>query len=84
MDYVTAGAKDREGERFPSKKALKEALTADPSEVIFDITDLFHSELGKLICADSIPADVTVQVAGPDPYTSRKWFASIITGPKLS
>lgn len=82
--YVTAGAQDRDGNRFTSKKALKEALAANPSEVVFDITDAFHEELGDLLCADSLPADVTVQVAGPDPYTARRWFASVKPGPKLS
>lgn len=87
MSYVTAGAQDREGNRFPSKKALKAALAASPSEVMFDVTDMFHPELPGLLCADSIPEGVKVQVAGPDPYTKRNWFASIVpaaNGPKLS
>lgn len=88
MTYVTAGAQDRDGNRFPSKKALKQAIAANPSEVLFDRTDTaFHLDLDLQLCADSLPQGVVVQVAGPDPYTARRWFARVelgATGPKVS
>lgn len=87
MTYVTAGAQDRDGNRFKSKNALKKAIANNPSEVMFDITDMFHEGLASPLCADSLPEGVAVQVAGPDPYTKRSWFARVeptASGPKVS
>jgi hypothetical protein len=38
MGYINTGAMDERGNRFKTKRALKEALDADPSTVFFDTT----------------------------------------------
>lgn len=43
---------------------------------VYGESDLYVGDDGQLY--------VTVQVAGPDPYTARRWFASVKPGPKLS
>lgn len=86
MTYVNVGALSRDGVRYPSKKALREALKADPSEVIFDPTSIL-GPITESICGDSIPQGVKLSVCGPDPYESRKWFATAewtAAGPRLS
>lgn len=78
MSYVNVGASNMRGQRFATKKALKEALTQDPSSVMFDGTSTFDPFYGP---ATQAPAGVKLQVCGPDPYTQRKWYATVtVTG----
>lgn len=74
MQYLNTGAYV-EGERAPSKKALREAVKAHPESVRFDLTSQFDGQ------GDWTPEDVgpgvTLSVVGPDPYTSRRWYASV-------
>lgn len=70
MSYINVGASDG----FKTKKALKEALAADPSKVHFYGTSPFTPFSGTVL--DLQPGD-SLQVVGPDPYTSRKWFAGV-------
>lgn len=77
MGFVNVGAVDDRGRGFATKKALKEALAADPSGVNFFGTSDFtpyHSD------GNGIPLGVTLSVVGPDPYTSRKWYATVERG----
>lgn len=76
MAYVNVGAKVN-GERPRTKKALKEAMAAHPETVLFDRTAAFEGR--GPIRGDELPED-TLQVVGPDPYTNRKWYASIKNG----
>jgi hypothetical protein len=85
MAYVNVGAyigtanADGEtvtGERVASKAALKAALKERPGEVLFDVTAMIHNG-PKLYRGDEIPQGVNLSVVGPDPYTSRKWYATV-------
>jgi hypothetical protein len=77
MGYENVGARVN-GERPKSKKALKEAVRDNPGSVTFDPTSLFTTAL------EDFRADrgndwhgVILTVTGPDPYTSRKWYATV-------
>ena len=56
------------GAPYPTKKALKEAV-GQPLRYIE--TSMFGEEY---------KADGSFAVVGPDPYTSRKWFATVTMG----
>jgi hypothetical protein len=76
--FVNTGAKVN-GQRVRTKKELREALTADPESVTFDVTSL-HGELaGRTLAAVDVLAEPrwVLQVVGPDPYTRRNWYASV-------
>ena len=60
--------------RPKTKKELKAAIAADPATVELEATSMFGNEYGGPL-ADA-PAG-SYYVVGPDPYTSRKWYASI-------
>jgi hypothetical protein len=76
MSYINVGAFTRNGQRVPSKKALKELLKADPSDVLFDPTSLFGDQ--AVICGDDLSANgAKLTVCGPDPYLRRSWFATV-------
>jgi hypothetical protein len=81
MSFINVGAMNRDGIRYPSKKALKTALTESPSEVVFDRTSAFE-EGADNICGDSLPAGDTLSVCGPDPYSNRRWYANVTLGPR--
>lgn len=74
MSYINVGAFIN-GERPKSKKALREALKGAPETVSFDSTSPMGPQFSG--AASAIPAEVTLSVAGPDPYTRRNWFASV-------
>jgi hypothetical protein len=74
MSYINVGARVN-GARPASKKALREALKDNPGSVTFDGTSPFGEQFSGTV--RSIPADATLSVVGPDPYTSRKWYASV-------
>lgn len=64
------------GQNFPSKAAMKRAIQESPQDVEFYPTSLFDP-------AESVRAgEMTVfsprlYVVGPDPETSRKFYASV-------
>jgi hypothetical protein len=62
------------GVRPKSKKALREALDANPDSVTFDDTSAFNNR-GLVHAEELNPSAVIV---GPDPYTSRKWYANVV------
>ncbi len=61
---------------YPSKAALRRALQADPSDVLFYSTSDFTPGAFR---ATEVPFGETLYVVGPDPYTSRKYFATATT-----
>ncbi len=71
------------GRRPPTKKSLKEAIQQDPfnpTNVRIEATSLFGNEYdGPLSAA---PNNARFTVVGPDPYTSRKWYATISMNPE--
>lgn len=61
--------------RKASKKGLKLAVADNPSRVVIVATSVFGNEYGGRL-SDAPPATYTV--VGPDAYTDRAWFASIL------
>jgi len=65
--------------RPKSKKAIKEAIAADPSRVRLEATSAFGTEYdGPVLDA---PGGVYYFV-GPDPYTKRTFYGQITVGLK--
>jgi hypothetical protein len=62
------------GRNAKSKKAVKEALAADPNSVRFYDTSMMNN--GGSFLAPELPAGVHVFV-GPDPYTARSFYGNI-------
>lgn len=60
--------------RPATKKALREALLADPASVRLVTTSAFGGFAGR---ATELPAGLTFNVVGPDPYRKRSWYASV-------
>lgn len=83
--YVNCGA-FISNRRAKNKKALREALAADPSTVRFDRTSAL--DCGPDIQGDSIPEGIILSVVLPNPYTDRKFYGSVTLGrdgkPKLA
>lgn len=64
------------GQKPKTKKALREALAADPASVWFEDTSAFNNR-GSLNASQLSPSDVIV---GPDCYTARNWYANVRNG----
>lgn len=76
--YVNVGVQyDSYGKDIPTKRALKEAIAANPASVYMygtsDITPFSGS-------ADKAVVGVKYSVTGPNPYNNRKWYATIEKG----
>lgn len=80
MSVMNAGARTVSGDHFPSKKALRAALAADPSEVVFYSTSPMGPHANESFRGNEVPADVTLSLVGPDPYTSRTWYGTGVHG----
>jgi hypothetical protein len=78
MDLINVGAYVN-GERPPTKKSLREALASDPASVLFETTSLFEADRtirgGEL--AEVLADGSKLVVVGPDPETSRRWYANV-------
>jgi hypothetical protein len=61
-------------QRPASKKAVKEAIAADPSAVVLEATSLFGNEFGGPV--DMAP-DGSYNFVGPDPYNKRNFYGTI-------
>lgn len=81
MPYVNCGAYVG-GKRPTTKKALKDTMKANPASVTFDCTSIFDKY--GTIQGDNIPSGVTLSVVGPDPFGSRKWYASVTSQGRVS
>ncbi len=65
-------------ENYASKAALKRALAATPENVEFYSTELFTVNAAAEQRASELTVfSDTLYVVGPDPYTSRKWYAAV-------
>lgn len=62
---------------IPTKKVLKQAIVTDPTRVILYSTDAFGANAGKRWNGDNLEIGVRYSVTGPNPYTSRKWYATV-------
>ena len=74
--YVNVGA-FIDGQRPPSKKALREALRDAPETVLFDCTEVFGEYAGRRFRAVEILPEQKLQVTIPDPYLSRRAFGTV-------
>ena len=76
MSYVNCGATDEStGKRVATKKLLKELVASTPNAVYFDGTSAMGPQYSGY--ADKLPQGTKLSVVGPDPYTSRKWYATV-------
>ena len=62
------------GQRPKSKKAIKEAVKADPSTVRIQSTSAFGGYDGPV---SELPAGKRIDFVGPDPYSKRNFYGSI-------
>lgn len=73
--WVNVGVSNRsDGRDFPTKKALKDAIAANPDNVVMYGTSDYSPFTGS---ADDSVIGVKYSVTGPNPYTNRKWFATV-------
>lgn len=82
MTYINVGARLDTGSgappRITTKKALRDALRDNPGDVRFDNTHYPVADWQqKVYRADELPEGIKFSVCGPDPYTDRKWFATV-------
>ena len=74
--FVNVDALDISGDRdFPTKSALKEQFRTHPELVVLYTTSAF--EPSKEYNSDELVIVVKYSVTGPNPYTSRKWYATV-------
>jgi len=80
MSFVNVGAK-LHGSDIPTKSALKAAIATNPDKVVLYGTSMFGTfKEGDLVKADNLDEQYKYQVTGPNPYTSRKWYATVQKG----
>lgn len=79
MEHINVGA-SIDGERPESKAALKRALADTPGKVWFDATTAIGPRVGARFNALDIPEGVVLNVTGPNPYTSRRWYGNATRG----
>lgn len=73
--YVNVGAKyNADKTDIPTKAALKAEIKANPANVYMYPTSDFAGLPGTL---DIMEKGVKYSVTGPNPYTSRKWYATV-------
>lgn len=70
MNYIGGGIHGA-----TTKKALKEAVKADPNSVEFYSTGMMGPQFNGKV--SNMPENSSLTVAGPDPFNARNWFASI-------
>lgn len=81
--WINAGATHSTGQRVKTKAELKRTLKATPSAVIFDTTGNFPDAEFKVVASDlgnrRFHQEEAWQIVGPDPFTDRKWYATVRT-----
>jgi len=75
MAYINVGASYAHGGRIQTKKALREELLSG-NPVVFDSTSPLGPRNNEEIMSTDIGED-TLSVIGPDPFTNRKWYATV-------
>jgi hypothetical protein len=77
-EWQNVGVRDNlTGRDIPTKSELKRQIGQKAATVTFYSTDAFGANAEKLWFGDSLTIGVKYSVAGPNPYTSRKWFATV-------
>lgn len=78
MGYVNVGAmKLADRSWVPTKEALKALLADEPGEVVFDNTAFGVGPGKRQYRADKLDPQYVYQVCGPDPYQTRRWYATV-------
>jgi hypothetical protein len=76
--YVNVGVRDvNNNSDIPTKKELKGRIDTYPAKVELYATDAMTANAGLSWIADDLPVGVRFSVTGPNPYTSRKWYATV-------
>lgn len=74
--YLNCGASHTVSrKRIRTKKEMRELLAVDPSSVTFDVTSMYDPL--DDFTGDRIPDKTALTVVGPDPYMTRRWYASV-------
>jgi hypothetical protein len=74
-EWVNVGVSNRsDGSDIPTKAALKRAIAENPDNVVVYGTSDFSPFTGS---ADNLVIGTRYSVVGPNPDTSRKWYATI-------
>jgi hypothetical protein len=60
--------------RPTSKKAVREAINANPATVRVESTSMFGGYDGPV---SDLPEGVTITFVGPDPFRDRKFYGNI-------
>ena len=77
-NWVNVGAKNMSGNPdIPTKKALKALLSESPEKVQLYSTDAFGPNYQNTWFVDNLVIGDKYSVTGPNPYTSRKWYATV-------
>lgn len=77
MSYINGGVRKVGGKNITTKAELKRLITVSPHEVEFYCTDYFNIATFNGKINEYISTYDILSVVGPDPYTNRKWYASI-------
>jgi hypothetical protein len=78
MAYVNVGVvMVADGSPISTKTAFRRLLASESSELLFVNTGLPLGPGQAEYRGSELDAQHTYQVAGPDPYTKRTWFASV-------
>ena len=62
-------------ERPKTRRELLTAIANSPGIVVFDRTSIFDT--GDNFGLDEVRPGTRLTVVGPDPYTDRRWYATI-------
>lgn len=75
--YINVGAYS-DNQRIKTKSQLKQMVKDSPELVRFDQTSpLAENHLSRTIEVNMLNPQIVLSVVGPDPYISRKWYASV-------
>jgi len=69
----------RDGQEFKFKKDFIELIKKDPSKVYFYPVTAFPNPASESLrtTGDKFPQKAIALVTGPNPYSSRKWYAHV-------
>ncbi len=77
--YVNVGAKTIADKKdIPTKAALKRKFAENPDHVLLYETTMGNDHIEHF--GDSLDIGVKYSVTGPNPYTNRKWYATVEKG----
>lgn len=69
---------------YQTKKALREAVAANPAEVEVYSTSFLGTRFDGFVSNLVETPHLKLSVCGPDPELDRKWYATIAINPKTN